>query len=247
MNVRQVTFAQKLRIYCDYDGTLTRFSGSQTWKVYQADARDNPGAYPADVHVIRDEATRGTCYATFLQRHEAYQLLPDAQQFIQTMLDNPMVEFVIVSRSYKEMIGAALELAGIDGSRVTILDINNLGFEQSKSRSVSDHEIVYPSKGPLLFIDDTAGDALKMKSVFVDDTEREKTVLIAAPGQFNFSDIAVTVEGMLAGIKADMALLDEASYLSAWVGNGSLWQKKASVEPASAPTQRRGHERPFSS
>lgn len=203
MNSRDVIPAQPLRIYCDFDGTLTKFSGSTTWRVYQQHAREQPHLYPFGVHVIANADTRGHCYTIFLQNNKDYQILPEAQPFIKNMLANRSVEFVIVSRSYKQMIGAALELSGIDSSQVTILDVNHLGFEKSKFRSVSDYEESHPSKGPLLFIDDTEGDATAMKKAFIQDVRYDQAVSITEPaGKFNFSKVEKTVNQMLSAWRA---------------------------------------------
>lgn len=224
MNTRPAIFAQKLRIYCDFDGTLTRFSGSQTWSAYQAHARKNRDSYPPHQHVIGDAENRGACYDFFLRANQEYQLLSGAKAFILNMLDHPMVEFVIVSRSYKAMIQAALNIGGIDSSRVMVLDIDDAGFEKKKWRAIANYEKLNPSQGPLLFIDDTKADAEDMKSAFDRDTQREKKILTAAAGKFDFSEVILTVDKMLASKSMEVALVS--------VGNSSLWGKPSSTEPA---------------
>jgi ankyrin repeat protein/2-polyprenyl-6-methoxyphenol hydroxylase-like FAD-dependent oxidoreductase len=187
-----------LNIFADFDGTLTGVGGQNTWEAYQDYYKEKNGIDPFDASI------RQKNYATFLkdQANQAFCIQKEAQTFIKESLKNPLVNLVIVSRSHREFIEAALELADIDPKRVTILDRSTLENTSSKETAVRNYNKNHSTRGRLLFIDDSKDDGKAMASAFEVQPESE-SILHAQPGKFDFEHIARVADNLLKKIHVD--------------------------------------------
>lgn len=188
----------KLRVYCDFDGTLTGVAGETAFE-------DFSSYYAISSIDPFDEKYRKACYESFLNDpvNLNFQIQENAKSFLSKALSNPRIELVIVSKSHREFIEAALEQSGINPNQIIIIDRNQtVDSAGSVISATINHEQTYPSAGPVMFIGNDVSDVEFMNSDFA-KRGRKTAFAHDQPGQLNFELIDKLSDDLLAGAQQE--------------------------------------------
>lgn len=162
---------RKVRVYLDFDGTLTGMAGQDSlnaFKDYIKEQNLDPEKIPV------------AAYTNFLnsQSGKASQLIPGGALFLHWLLSNPHAfEPVIVSRKQRELIQMTLEHAEIHGD----IEIISNNSEPNKLKLIDTYELTHPVSGSRLVIDDDARECEKINTALSAQKAAQKATAQQSP------------------------------------------------------------------